>query len=371
MNDAKLFLFMTFAAVLRFLYIERFLPVMALSAKISLGQLAHVHLVGPLGHLEHMVMTARALQALRFYMQFVAEHNFRCPPGFEGEVAAAYFISRCRQWCDENEQNDTEQCHVRLHFDSPLYIFSKRYLLYQNQHNGAFVSWHEMLPIVATSKIPVFPFSSQGFALWLQNAHNAQKKFVSFLIGVIDIQRYRKKISTDRLEYSLQQGRGRGRAAGNAGVNRNDVADSAQGRIAFPENAARTSAVTHGNYDLRCGRGMVGPLERNFHVVGNRTRHQQHVRKTRRRGEVDAEALAVVKGVVQAVDLELAAVSRPRIHLPDRQAAFEAPADHLLELHADLLDPGIGDRRDRLRDDARAEYLPEDSDHKTSNLRIE
>ena len=44
---------------------------------------------------------------------------------------------------------------------------------------------------------------------------------------------------------------------------------------------------------------------------------------------MNAEAFAVVVGIVQGVDLELAAVARARVHLADREAAAEAPRDGL------------------------------------------
>jgi hypothetical protein len=49
-------------AVLRILDVERFLAIVALAAKIALGQFAHVHLVGTLGHLEHLIMTSGAFE---------------------------------------------------------------------------------------------------------------------------------------------------------------------------------------------------------------------------------------------------------------------------------------------------------------------
>jgi len=48
---------------------------MACTAKISLGDFSHVHRIGPLGHLENLVMTARAREALPVHVFFVAEND--------------------------------------------------------------------------------------------------------------------------------------------------------------------------------------------------------------------------------------------------------------------------------------------------------
>jgi hypothetical protein len=45
---------------------------------------------------------------------------------------------------------------------------------------------------------------------------------------------------------------------------------------------------------------------------------------TRRGDEPEAEAFQVVEGVVESVDLQLAKVAGPGVHLADRQRAAEA-----------------------------------------------
>ena len=50
---------------------------------------------------------------------------------------------------------------------------------------------------------------------------------------------------------------------------------------------------------------------------------EQHVGVARAGDELDAQALEVVVGVVERVDLELAAVARARVDLADRQRAAE------------------------------------------------
>ncbi len=113
---------------------------------------------------------------------------------------------------------------------------------------------------------------------------------------------------------------------------------------------------------------MVGPSERDLHVVRDRPGDKQHIGETRRCGEMYAEPLAVVNRIVHSVDLQLAPVARTRIHLPDREAPLKTPSDDLLQLNADTLDLRIGYRRQFLGHDAGAEYLFENSDHKIEAL---
>jgi hypothetical protein len=85
-------------------------------------------------------------------------------------------------------------------------------------------------------------------------------------------------------------------------------------------------AVADGHHPFRIGRGGIGALQRLAHVLRHRAGDQQHVGVARRGDEAQAEALEVVEGVVEGVDLELAAVAGAGIDLADRQAAAEAPA---------------------------------------------
>src|SRR5512144_373651 len=85
---------------------------------------------------------------------------------------------------------------------------------------------------------------------------------------------------------------------------------------------------------------------------------------------MDAVALAVIKGIVDGVDLKFAGVARTRIDLADRQASPEAAPDGLLQFHDDLFELRIGDRGKRLGDDAGAEDLLQDSDHNAPQLSL-
>ena len=97
-------------------------------------------------------------------------------------------------------------------------------------------------------------------------------------------------------------------------------------RVAAGEEAAVERAVADRHHPFRVGRRVVGALQRLAHVLGDRAGHQQHVGVARRGDEAQAEALEVVEGVVERVDLQLAAVAGAGIDLADRQAAAEPAA---------------------------------------------
>ena len=139
-------------------------------------------------------------------------------------------------------------------------------------------------------------------------------------------------LSADSFEDALQQGRWRGRTPGDTSVHRDHLGNPAQGSITLSEDAARAAAISHGNHDLRRRRGVIGPPEGYLHVTGDRTCDEQHVREPRRGGKMDTEPLAVVKGIVDRMDLELASVARAGIDLADRKTSPEAPLNDLLQL---------------------------------------
>lgn len=68
-------LFMTPAAVLRILHVKGFFSVMTLAAKITLRDLAHVHFIRPLRHLEHGIVTAGTFESFSFHMDLMAEDH--------------------------------------------------------------------------------------------------------------------------------------------------------------------------------------------------------------------------------------------------------------------------------------------------------
>ena len=95
--------------------------------------------------------------------------------------------------------------------------------------------------------------------------------------------------------------------------------------VAAGEDAAVGGAIADRHHPFRVRRRGVGALQRLAHVLGDRAGHQQHVGMARRGDEAQAEALEIVEGVVERVDLELAAVAGAGIDLADREAAAEPP----------------------------------------------
>lgn len=68
-------LLVTASAVFLVFYIEALLSIVAFTAEVSLGQLAHVHLVRTLRHLEYLIVAAGTLEALVIYVFFMAEND--------------------------------------------------------------------------------------------------------------------------------------------------------------------------------------------------------------------------------------------------------------------------------------------------------
>jgi hypothetical protein len=83
---------MTSYAIFFVTYVKGLLAVMAFAAKVSLGDLCHVHFVRSLRHLKNLVMTTRALEAFIAYVLFVAENDRAGIFRREREIAAAYFF---------------------------------------------------------------------------------------------------------------------------------------------------------------------------------------------------------------------------------------------------------------------------------------
>ena len=116
---------------------------------------------------------------------------------------------------------------------------------------------------------------------------------------------------------------GGGGQPGTVDVDRDHVGDAAAAGVALAEDAAVAAAVADRDHQPRLGRGVVGAAQRLLHVARHRPGDQQHVGVARAGDEPDAQALDVVVGVVERVDLQLAAVARAGIDLADRQRLAE------------------------------------------------
>src|SRR5712672_1334215 len=141
---------------------------------------------------------------------------------------------------------------------------------------------------------------------------------------------------------ALEDRDGGRRAPGNGDIHGDDVRDPAAARVALAEDPPRATAVADRDHQLRVGSGLPGALERGFHIPRNGTGYEQHIGVARARDELDAETLEIVVGTVHRVDLELAAVARARIHVPDRQRTAEV-------LEYDLPEPLLERSQRRVR----------------------
>ena len=133
--------------------------------------------------------------------------------------------------------------------------------------------------------------------------------------------------------------RGR-RTAADVKIDRHDGGDAAGNGIASGEDAAVERAVADRDDPFRIGRRIVGALQRLAHIGVTGPVTEQHVGMAGRGDEAQAEAFEIVEGIVQRVDLELAAVARAGIDLADRQAAAEPPARRAIDARGEL-----GERR--------------------------
>jgi len=86
---------MTLGAILRAFHVERLLTVVAFAAKVSFGDLGHVHLIGPLCHLKNLVMTTGALDPFSLNMKFMAERDGTCVLRGELDVTSTNLLRSC------------------------------------------------------------------------------------------------------------------------------------------------------------------------------------------------------------------------------------------------------------------------------------
>ena len=100
-----------------------------------------------------------------------------------------------------------------------------------------------------------------------------------------------------------------GRTTSNRVMHGNDVRNGAPARVALSENSAAGSAVANSNDQFGIGYGIVGTLQGFFHIHGHRPRHQQQVGMPRACNEFDPDAFEVVIGIVERLDLQLAAIT--------------------------------------------------------------
>lgn len=109
---------MTFHAIFSSLYIERLLTVVALAAEVAFCDLAHIHLVRSLSHLEYLIMTSGALDPLALDVELMTENDGAGVLRRELDIAASDFLCSSREGNHQAEQNSNY--HPSLHHrDAP------------------------------------------------------------------------------------------------------------------------------------------------------------------------------------------------------------------------------------------------------------
>ncbi len=98
------------------------------------------------------------------------------------------------------------------------------------------------------------------------------------------------------------------------------------------ERAAADGACPHGDDDLRRGDRIVGLLERELHVLGDRAGDEQAVRVSRRRHELHPEPPEVPAHRVEDIGIELAPIAAARRYL----AQLERPPEQAMQLRTQL-----------------------------------
>jgi hypothetical protein len=100
-------LFMASYAILFVAYVKGLLAVMAFAAKVSLGDLRHVHFVRALRHLEILKVATRTLQAFFAHVFFMAEYDRAGIFRRKRDWAASHFF-RVRQRRQDHGKHETE-----------------------------------------------------------------------------------------------------------------------------------------------------------------------------------------------------------------------------------------------------------------------
>src|SRR5688572_29490988 len=133
--------------------------------------------------------------------------------------------------------------------------------------------------------------------------------------------------SRDGRQYPGQNAARVGWAAGHGAVDGNDVRDGSGARVATAEDSAGAAAIADGDDELGVRRRVVRALQRQLHVARDGPRDEKQICVARARNEPNSQTFDVVEGVVQRVNLELAAVARAGVDLPHAEGAPERRED--------------------------------------------
>ena len=119
-------------------------------------------------------------------------------------------------------------------------------------------------------------------------------------------------------------------------IHGHDGRNSAGDRIAPREETSVEGAIADRDHPFGVRRRLVGALQRLAHVLGDWPGDQEHIGMARRGHELEPKTLEIVNGIVQRMDLELAAIARTGIDLADGQAAAEPAARRAIDASGEL-----------------------------------
>jgi len=108
-----------------------------------------------------------------------------------------------------------------------------------------------------------------------------------------------------------------GRATWDEHVDGKNLVHAPERRVVTSENpsANATCSNRHNHFGVR--RGAISLRERQFHVSGDGSRHQEHIGVPRRSNKMNTQPFYVVDGIVQSRNLNLAAIAGAGVHFAD------------------------------------------------------
>ena len=107
-----------------------------------------------------------------------------------------------------------------------------------------------------------------------------------------------------------------------------------QAGVALSEDTAGAAAVAERDHELGVGCGVVRSAQGHLHVFRDGAGDQQQIGVPGARDEADAEPFEVVEGIVERVDLELAAVAGAGVDVTDAERTAEHGTNAILQVVA-------------------------------------
>ena len=104
-----------------------------------------------------------------------------------------------------------------------------------------------------------------------------------------------------------------------------------QAGVALSEDTAGAAAVAERDHELGVGCGVIRSTQGHLHVFRHGARDQQQVGVPGAGDEADAEPFEVVEGIVERVDLELAAVAGAGVDVTDAERTAEHGTNAILQ----------------------------------------